>query len=283
MLPNTFEVGLAEPFMFAIDQPAAAMKPAVPLNELFVPIMDMDTEAERLAAYQDPDFRRRFIEMTDEPGWNEVYWPRLLINYAPTRPELEGRGLLEVANELGRNPADLMLDLCLETDLEARFGAVSGSSERLPDKQMAFYESGNVTLGLGDAGAHQSQLFDGRYPARLLGTWVRERGLSMARAVQMLTKDEADLFGILDRGELQVGFAADVVVFDPATIQDGPLQRVNDLPTGARRLVSEPTGIEYVVVNGTVIREHGKDAVDIDGELPGFLLRKFRTHAESVA
>ncbi len=276
VLPNTFEVGLAEPFMFAIDQPAAAMKPAIPLTDLFVPIMDMETEAERLAAYKTPSFRRRFRTETDEPGWNSVYWPRLSISYVPTRPELEGRMILNVASDMGVSPADLVLDLCLETDLQARFGAISGAAERFPVKQMEFYTSGSVVLGLGDAGAHQSQLFDGRYPARLLGTWVRERGLPLERAIQMLTKDEADLFGIHDRGVLKRGLAADLVVFDPKTVQDGPLQRRDDLPTGARRLVSEPVGIDYVIVNGTVIRDHGRDILESCGDLPGMVIRDFR-------
>jgi N-acyl-D-amino-acid deacylase len=278
VLPNTFEVGLANPFMFAIDQPAAAMRPARPLDELFVPIMDMETEGERLAAYQQPEFRQRFIEMTDEPGWNTVYWPRLAINYVPTRPELEGRMLLDVAKEQGRNPADLMLDLCLETNLEAAFGAISGTSETYPDRQLELYRSDRVVLGLGDAGAHQSQLFDGRYPARLLGTWVRDRGLELERAVYLLTKSAADIYGIEDRGELRVGLAADVVVFDPDTIQDGPLERVNDLPGGGRRLISKPKGIDAIIVNGTIINEHGKDVYDPDGRMPGHLLRKFRLH-----
>ena len=75
------------------------------------------------------------------------------------------------------------------------------------------------------------------------------------------------------RGRLAVGRPADVVVFDPATVGAGPLRRVNDLPAGADRLVSDARGIELVVVNGTILRERGVDAVDPAGPLPGRLLR----------
>jgi hypothetical protein len=74
--------------------------------------------------------------------------------------------------------------------------------------------------------------------------------------------------------------AADVVVFDPDTVRDGPLQRVNDLPGHARRLFSDGFGIEYVIVNGTVLRERGEFVVDADGPLPGQVIRDFVPNRE---
>jgi N-acyl-D-aspartate/D-glutamate deacylase len=84
------------------------------------------------------------------------------------------------------------------------------------------------------------------------------------------------MFGITDRGVLADGRPADVVVFDPKTVGPGPLKRVYDLPAGADRLVSEASGIEAVIVNGTVIRRSGKDAVVANDKLPGRLLRHGR-------
>jgi N-acyl-D-aspartate/D-glutamate deacylase len=63
------------------------------------------------------------------------------------------------------------------------------------------------------------------------------------------------------------------VVFDPATVGCQPLQRVNDLPGGADRLVAGARGIHAVVVEGTLIREDGRDLVDPAGPLPGRVLR----------
>ena len=86
--------------------------------------------------------------------------------------------------------------------------------------------------------------------------------------------------GLLGGGVIGAGWAArcllnglDVVVFDPDTVGDQPLQRVYDFPAGADRLISEARGISNVIVNGTVIREHGADAVPDGAPLPGQLLR----------
>ncbi len=89
----------------------------------------------------------------------------------------------------------------------------------------------------------------------------------------MLTSPPAQVFGITDRGRLEVGLPADVVVFDPATVGAGPLRRTNDLPAGADRLVADATGIDAVIVNGVVLRRGGVDQVAADGPLPGRLLR----------
>jgi N-acyl-D-aspartate/D-glutamate deacylase len=129
-------------------------------------------------------------------------------------------------------------------------------------------------IGLSDAGAHASQLCDACAPTELLGTWVRERGvLSLEDGVRRLTAQPAEVFGITDRGRLAPGLAADVTVFDPETVGCTALRRVRDFPAGADRLVSDATGIRAVVVNGVVIREDGRDAVDPTGPLPGRVLR----------
>ena len=89
----------------------------------------------------------------------------------------------------------------------------------------------------------------------------------------MLTTRPAEVFGITDRGRLAAGLAADVTVFDPATVGCSPLRRVHDLPAGADRLVADATGIRAVVVNGVPIRVDGRDVVDPGGALPGRVLR----------
>lgn len=76
-------------------------------------------------------------------------------------------------------------------------------------------------IGLSDRGAHVDQLCDAGYATHLLGTWVRERqALTLEAAVRRLTSEVAELFGIPDRGVLAPGRAADMVLFDPATVGD---------------------------------------------------------------
>ncbi len=100
----------------------------------------------------------------------------------------------------------------------------------------------------------------------LLVTRVRDKHvLALEEAVRRLTSQPADVFGIRGRGRLVDGHAADVVVFDPATVGCGPLRHVRDFPAGADRLVADARGIRAVIVNGTVIRSENRDAVAPDG------------------
>jgi N-acyl-D-aspartate/D-glutamate deacylase len=69
------------------------------------------------------------------------------------------------------------------------------------------------------------------------------------------------------------------VVFDPDTVRDTRMYQVHDLPMGARRLRSDAEGIEYVIVNGAVLRDSTGYVVDQDGPLPGKVLREFAKHS----
>jgi N-acyl-D-amino-acid deacylase len=180
-----------------------------------------------------------------------------------------------VARERGVHPVDLALDMALATELEARFRMPLANHDE--DQVQELLTNRNMVLGLSDAGAHASQLCDACQATHLLGRWVREKKvLSIEEAVRMLTSRPAEVFGIQDRGRLAVGAPADVVVFDPQTVGAGPLTRVNDLPAGAPRLVSQAFGIDAVIVNGVVVRQDGQDAVAAGQPLPGRLLRKGR-------
>jgi N-acyl-D-aspartate/D-glutamate deacylase len=121
-------------------------------------------------------------------------------------------------------------------------------------------------VSLSDAGAHLTFFNDAGFGLHLLGHWVRERGsLSLEDAVRRLTGVPAQLFGIRRRGALKPGYAADLLLFDPATVGRGPKQRVFDLPGGHPRLTTPPTGVHGVWVNGVRDLER----------LPGKFLRDF--------
>jgi N-acyl-D-aspartate/D-glutamate deacylase len=126
-------------------------------------------------------------------------------------------------------------------------------------------------VGLSDGGAHVDMLCDAGYCTYLLGTWVRDKGvLTIEQAVKRLTTEPAAFYGMTQRGALKKGLAADFAIFDLAKVgsqKRGEMR--NDLPGGGRRLVMPARGVEYTVVNGSVLYEHGKHT----GALPGQVLR----------
>src|SRR5581483_7461306 len=161
------------------------------------------------------------------------------------------KSVREVAAERNADPFDTMIDLALEDDLELKLSG--GVYNANLDYMRKHLQDPRVLLGAGDGGAHVDMYFESNYGPYLLGYWVREqRALEMETAVKRMTSEPADYFGIKDRGRLQPGKAADVIVFDPKTIGTPlrPDQVRTDLPSGGRRLYSSVTGMEYVVVNG---------------------------------
>lgn len=257
--PLNFEFNFADPFPFEI------MKM---FNELAA--ADARGPGARLKAYADPAFRRRFKEelLPNLRHW----WERAVIAFAPGAGELDEQNLAQAARARGMDPTDLALDLSIASNLGARFRLAVLNYDQSEVAELL--QDDKVVVALSDAGAHASQLCDACYSTFLLKHWVRETGtLSLEQAVHMLTARPAEIFGIADRGLLAEGRPADVVVFDPATVGDGKLQRVYDQPAGADRLISHASGIEAVIVNGTLLRRNGQDAVLPNAKLPGRLLR----------
>jgi N-acyl-D-aspartate/D-glutamate deacylase len=167
---------------------------------------------------------------------------------------------------------DLMLDLSIASGLTALFKITILNDDE--EKVGQLLNQPDAMLGLTDAGAHASQLCDACAYTYTLGHWVREKhALTLAQAVRMMTARPAEVYGLRDRGRIAAGAPADLVLFNPDTVGAGPLRRVNDLPGGADRLISEPSGIEMVMVNGVTIRAQGKDAIDPQGPMPGRVLR----------
>lgn len=260
--PLNFEVTFAEPFIFDV----------MPfMNELAK--ADAKEPGARRRAYADAAWREKLRSEVTPLFRN--WWDRVVIAWSPSHRELEEQPLTVAAAKLGKDPVDLALDISLADDLQTRFRmAVMNFDE----KEVAeLITDPHTIIALSDAGAHANQLCDACYSTHLLGHWVREKKtLTVEEAVHNLTQRPAEMFGITDRGVLAEGRPADVVVFDPKTVGPGPLKRVYDLPAGADRLVAEADGIDAVVVNGRLVRQHNKDMVTANDKLPGRLLRHGR-------
>jgi N-acyl-D-aspartate/D-glutamate deacylase len=252
---------------------------------LFEPVRKAPDAAARSRIYADPAFRHQFREEIKGRGNRDQYfsagraegesrrasWRLTEVSYCPSDPALVGQRVQDIAHERGVHAVDLMLDLAALDNPPVRFRVPVVNFDE--DEVEEILKDPNVVLGLGDGGAHLSQLCDACYSTHLLGHWVRERhALTIERAIHMLTLRTAQVFGIRDRGLLAVGRPADVVVFDPEHVGAGPLERVHDLPGGADRLISRPQGMTAVVVNGEVLPAPGAAWPD-HRPLPGKLLR----------
>ncbi len=241
---------------------------------VFQPVAQSDFEG-RKAYYADRDWREQFKDKAGNGGKIGDRWARTEITWFPPDPSMEGKNVQVLADELGQDPVDVMLDMALDADLDMRIVQDVVNHDR--DEIDELLHDPTTVIGLSDAGAHASQLCDAKYSTEFLSTFVREReSFDVEQAVHMLTQRPAQIFGIEDRGTLSDGGWADVVVFDMENVGHEGKRRVYDLPAGADRLISDATGIDAVVVNGTIIRQHGEDAVSAESSLPGKLLRHGR-------
>ncbi|MEN3975276.1 amidohydrolase family protein [Emcibacter sp. SYSU 3D8] len=179
----------------------------------------------------------------------------------PDNKRFENRPLAEVASELGVSLPRAMIDIALRDDLDAEFqlvGAIHGDENFVAK----ILDHPACLVGASDAGAHIAQFCGAGDTCYMLSRHVRDRGdMSLERAVHRMTKEVADAWGIGDRGLLKPGMAADVVVFDPATIDRGEEIFVHDVPGNANRYIRHPTGIDAVIVNGALtVRDGGYTA-----------------------
>jgi N-acyl-D-amino-acid deacylase len=239
--PLTFSMTLADPFTLNTNPVFAEL---IPLGE-----------AARRDAYADPAWRERA-----EANWNPQLRPRwdsFEVMESTANPDLIGHRIDAIASSQGVTPLDVLCDLALAEahTVDLRVKALVANDDA--DGIATLLNDEHTVLGLSDAGAHVGQLCDAPLPTDLLGQWVRDRQvISLELAVHKLTGQPAQLCGFTDRGVIAPGNAADICVFDPATIAPGPLRRVRDFPADGERLTADQaTGIVEVIVNGhTVVR-----------------------------
>jgi N-acyl-D-amino-acid deacylase len=249
----------------------------------WLPILQ-SSDAEKLAAYRDPGTRAKLRAEVEAPltpdstfskRWDLmiVDEPKLAKNRA-----LRGRNIAEIAKGQGKDPLDAFLDLAVEEELDTTFslGEINMDTEAVAQILGSPY----AVVGLSDGGAHVQFHSNVSNPTRLLGYWVREKGImSLELAVRRLTFDSATAFGIYDRGLLQPGMAADLVVFDPDTVRPVAEDVVHDFPSNGWRMRELAEGIHYTVVNGEVLLEKGTHT----GSHPGRVLHNARATTVATA
>lgn len=255
--PFVIQINLRNPFIFA-NHPS------------WNPVFNRSTE-EQMQVYRDPQFRQAFRKELEKPRIFSGRWERLEVKEVsnPAMKALEGKTVAEIAQARGKDGLDTFLDLGLEDNLNIEYTIVlfNANDALIPE----LITDPRALIGLSDGGAHVDMLCDAGYCTYLLGTWVREKEvMSLEYAVQRLTSEPADFFGLRGRGRLAVGTAADMVLFDYNTVGSGRRPEMRyDLPGGGRRLVMPAQGIQSTIVNGVVLYDQQHHT----GALPGQVLR----------
>jgi len=234
----------------------------------------------RVQAFRDPETRAKLhkeaVETPINPNlagdftrrWDLqfVFKPALANNQC-----LVGKSVADIAREQNKDVLDAFLDLALEENLETEFERREVNSDEAAMK--ALLTSPYTIIGQSDGGAHVVFRTDYSYSTYLLSHWVREKQiLSLEEAIRKLTFIPASLFGLYDRGLVRQGMAADLMIFDHATIAPLEPGEAYDLPGGSRRRKQLAKGIEMTVVNGNVLIEKGEHT----GAYPGRVARSAR-------
>jgi len=232
---------------------------------------------EKLAMLSDPAARRRLDELAQQDGplRNIANWAAKIIfdTVAPENEGFRGRTVGEIAEEQGKDPFDALCDIVVADNLNTSFGNPAPvESDEDWKVRVDLWRDGRAVIGASDAGAHLDLLATFHYATYLLGNAARGGFLSFEEAISLITDVPARLYGLSERGRLEEGWHADLVVFDPETVGTEDLHMRYDLPGGAGRLWADPIGVDHVICGGASVVEHGS----FTEERPGTVLRSGR-------
>lgn len=225
----------------------------------------MERFLERL---RDLDTRKRIIaEVQTGDGWSRANgsmgWNDVIIASCPHQKEFEGCTLQQLALELGKEPPHAMMDFLLAEQGKASIILFMMSEDNVAlgmAHPKVMIGSDSLAMATGRGGKPHPRTY-GTFP-RVLGKYVRQEGvITLADAVRKMTSMAATKLGLTDRGVLAIGKAADITIFNAATVVD---RSTFEDPH------QFPDGIDYVFVNGQLVVEHGVQ----HPVLPGVVLQK---------
>jgi N-acyl-D-amino-acid deacylase len=203
------------------------------------------------------------------PHWDVTFVDEVT---SPANERYLRRSIAEIAAQQGKAPADAMIDLALSEDLKMKF--------RWENKTAAWaaaveecMKHPSMIMGVSDGGAHLDRDDGSDWSSYFLRNWVLDRRVwTLEEGIRQLTSVPAAMAGFAGRGALLPGWAADIMIFDPATVGPGTKQLVRDMPGGEARFCARPRGFAATIVNGVPIVENGA----LRSALPGQLVRPLR-------
>ena len=241
-------------------------------------LMGNDVQA-KMVKLADPERRKQMREIQDARGglWGAGYKMNdIVIGWVPVdvpgglemQRKYEGFTLGEISRRENKHTLDVMLDLSIAGNLQVGF--VTEMLYAPPENMKEVANSTMALPGLSDGGAHTKFITTGRYPTEMLGYWIREHKImELEQAHWRFSAYPAMAAGLKNRGWLAEGLPADIIIYDPETVDSLPQERLWDYPANEWRLVQKAKGYSHIIVNGEI--------TFIDGECtnatPGKLLR----------
>ena len=232
--------------------------------------------AEQEAALRNPDMRQKLVQSANQPpqeGTRAVGAEARAANFKWLFPIMDRavppyRSVAEIAAERSQDPVETYIELALDKGLKRFFMQPLTNTHESSTLEMMQHPRSVITFS--DSGAHVSQIMDSSLQTHLLSHWVREQeALTLEDAVRQLSFVPASHWKLAGRGLLREGWNADVVIFDPQTVEPQVPELTYDLPAGARRLKQKANGFLATIVNGEVVLRNNEHT----GALPGQLLR----------
>jgi len=226
----------------------------------------------RLGAIRDADYRQRLVaEVKDQgqpvlEGTKRWFW--MGDGERPCYTQELDNSLYAIAQAANEHPVETWLRITDESNGRALFH-MRGFNINL-DSLEELITTEWAMPGLGDAGAHVSQMIDSGWSTFILSHWHRDSGVySLEEAVRRISAVPAGVLGLEDRGVLAVGKRADVNVFDISRLEERMPEIVNDFPFGAPRFIQRAAGYKATLCNGDfVLRDD-----ELTGAQPGRVLR----------
>jgi N-acyl-D-amino-acid deacylase len=239
------------------------------------------TPAALLAALSSPHTRRTILEWQPDPDTAGrlagAFKRTFVLGNPPIYEPGPEQSLSGIAARTGRTPLEVAYD---EQLVDGGTGLLyvpilnyaDGSLD--PAREMLLHPKS--ACGLGDGGAHCGVICDASIPTFMLTHWTRDRvrgeRIPIELAVRKQTRDTARLYGLGDRGTLEVGMIADLNLIDYDALRLDPPTVVSDLPAGGSRIVQRASGYVATIKSGVVTFADGEDT----GKRPGQLLRGAR-------
>jgi N-acyl-D-aspartate/D-glutamate deacylase len=222
---------------------------------------------DKLAALGDPGWRARLAEFWEHASYMSLVSVEKAAS--PATEPLEGQLLVDIAKARGVSPPEVMFDVAREDELQTFF-RISGPVNVDESNLERILKSPATLVGISDGGAHLQTFAGGDYSSYFLQHWVRETGsFTLEQGVAALSSRVADFLGLDDRGTLETGKAADLVVFDPDTVEPLALQTLDDIPGGGTRMTKGARSIPWVIVGGVPIVENGTPTGAVPGRVLG--------------